>query len=160
MLLHNLRMESSSGNPSYLREVEIKFKKRKVKNGAAEAAVTDAKQVYELFADLQNETKEKLLAISLDTKLKVIAFEVVALGSLVSIAGRPAEVVRASIMVNAYGIIIVHNHPSGDPTPSKVDKEFTKTLNRVCNDLGISFHDHVIIGEGDYFSFAEAGLLE
>jgi len=145
---------------TYLREVEIRFKAKKV--GAktpASKSITDSAQVYQLFKDLENESKEKLIAISLDTKLKIIAFEVISLGSLNALYARPAEAVRAAILVNAYGVIMVHNHPSGDPTPSDPDKTFTEKLARSCQDLGIALHDHVIIGENTHFSFAEEGLI-
>lgn len=153
-------MESSSENPSYLREVEIKFKKRRVKNGMAEASVTDASQVFELFGDLQNEMKEKLITLNLDAQNKIICFEVVAIGNVSSIYGRPMEAFRTSFGVNASGAIVIHNHPSGDPTPSDADKTFTEALVRMSKDMGMVFHDHVVIGEDSYFSFAEAGLLD
>ena len=146
--------------PAYLREVSIKYRKRRIKDGSpVNQPLTDAEKVYALFRDLEDETKEKLIAISLDTKLKIIAFEVVSIGSVSAIYTRPIEAVRASIMVNAYGIIILHNHPSGDPTPSRADKAFTKKLVRSCNDLGIAFHDHIIIGQDGFFSFQEEGLM-
>ncbi len=69
------------------------------------------------------------------------------------------EVFRTSFPVNAHGAIVVHNHPSGDPRPSADDKELTKTLARMASDMGLSFDDHIIIGEGRYYSFAEHGLL-
>ena len=121
--------------------------------------IKGAKQVADLFADLQNEAKEKLITISLDTRQKIICFEIVSLGSLNTVYARPAELVRASIMVNAYGVIIIHNHPSGDPKPSKHDINLTTKLLRSCDDLGIEFHDHIIIGDDSYYSFAEQGLL-
>jgi len=112
-----------------------------------------------LFSDLQNEAKEKLIVICLDVKLKIICFEVVAIGSLCAIYARPVEALRAAIPLNPYGIIVVHNHPSGEVQPSDEDKEFTKKLMRSTNDLGLTFHDHVIIGDGEYYSFSDAGLM-
>jgi DNA repair protein RadC len=108
---------------------------------------------------LQNEAKEKLVLICLDIKLKILCFEVVAIGNLHMAAARPSEVVRTAILVNAYGIIVVHNHPSGEIEPSQEDKEFTKRLKRSTDDLGIAFHDHIIIGDGEYYSFSESGLM-
>ena len=146
---------------SYLREVEIKFKKRRVKSGLpVDQPVTDAELVYKIFKDLENETKEKLITISLDAKLKILCFEVVAIGSLSSVYVRPIEVIRTAIPWNPYGFIIVHNHPSGDSTPGPDDKRFTKELKKAIKTLGCELWDHIIIGENEYYSFAEKGLLK
>ena len=146
--------------PAYLREIQIRYKKKRVKAGSPIGKrIAGAKQVFELFSDLQNDGKEKLVTISLDVRLKVICFEVVAIGSLCAVYARPVEMLRAAIPLNPYGIIVVHNHPSGEAEPSSEDKEFTKKLKRSTEDLGLVFHDHVIIGDGDYYSFVEAGLM-
>lgn len=146
-------------NQTYLKEVEIKYKIKKVNDKAIGHKVTSPKVVAELFSDLQNETKEKLIAINLDAKNKILCFEVVAIGSVASIYLRPMEVFRTSIMVNAYGLIVVHNHPSGEDEPSSEDIEFTKRLKRISDDLGLNFYDHIIIGLESYYSFAEKNLI-
>ncbi len=147
--------------PTYLREIQIRYKKKRVKSDSPVGKkITDARLVFELFSDLQNEAKEKLITISLDVKLKIICFEVVAIGSVNAIYARPVEAIRASIPLNPYGIIMVHNHPSGDPEPSSGDKNFTSKLLLNTKSLGIEFHDHIIIGDGKYFSFAEHGLID
>ncbi len=146
--------------PAYLREIQIRYKKKRVKAGSPIGKrIAGARQVYELFSDLQNDGKEKLIAISLDVKLKILCFEVVAIGSVHSIYTRPFEVLRSAILVNAYGLILVHNHPSGDATPGLEDKQFTKELKKLTDTGGVELHDHIIIGDGDYYSFAEAGLM-
>lgn len=146
--------------PAYLREIQIKYKKKRVKAGSPVGKrITGAQQVYELFSDLQNEGKEKLIAISLDIRLKIICFEVVAIGSVCTVYTRPFEVLRGAIPMNAYGLIVVHNHPSGETKPGLEDKRFTRELKKLTDTGGIALHDHVIIGDGDYFSFSEAGLM-
>lgn len=146
--------------PSYLREISIKYRKKRLKNDApTEEPMNAPEKVAALFRDLEDEAKEKLIAICLDVKLKVICFEVVAIGSVHGIYGRMAEVLRAPIALNAYNLIIVHNHPSGDPTPSQEDKDFTTKLRIYTNDLGINLCDHVIIGEDGFYSFSKNGLL-
>lgn len=145
---------------TYLREIEIRYRKRKVTaEDAVGKPIEAAKQVVDLFADLQNEAKEKLLTIHLDAKNCILCYEVVALGSLNAIYARPMEVFRTAFPVNAHAAIVVHNHPSGDPAPSPEDKALTKTLARMAGDMGLAFHDHIIIGAEDYYSFAEDGLL-
>lgn len=152
---------TTAKKPTFIREIELRYRKRRVKADApVEEPLTDPKMVYELFSDLQNETKEKLLAISLDTRLKMLCFEVIALGSVSSVYARAFESLRTAILVNAYGLIMVHNHPSGDVTPSLQDKQFTLDVLNHTVTGGIEFYDHIIIGRERYFSFAEQGLMK
>lgn len=153
--------ENQKPAPTYIREIELRYRKRRVKSDApVHDPLTDPDKVYELFNDLQNEAKEKLITISLDAKLKMLCFEIVAVGSIDSIYSRPAEALRASIALNAHGVILVHNHPSGDPAPSQTDRNFTYRLLFDTLSLGIDFHDHIIIGDHRYFSFAKEGVMK
>jgi len=155
------KKKAKTQKPTYLREIRILFKKKRVKAGSPVGkSITNAQQIYELFSDLQNEVKEKLVTVSLDSKMKILCFEVVAIGSLNSIYARPIEAIRASIPLNPYGIIIVHNYPSGGPKPSKDDKSFTSDLLINTKSLGVKFYDHIIIGDGEYYSFAEHRLMD
>lgn len=144
---------------TYLKEIEIKYKIKKVKDKLVGRAVTDSKTVAALFHELQNEVKEKFITINLDSKNKILCFEVVALGNLNTIYLKPGEVFRTSLMVNAAGVIVIHNHPSGDPKPSREDKALTKKLKSIADTMGLHFYDHIIIGLEDYFSFADQNLL-
>lgn len=147
--------------PTYIREIELRYKTHQVNEGSpVNEPLTDSRKVFELFADMQNEAKEKLITISLDSKLKPLCFEVIALGSLNSVYARPIEALRAAIPLNPYGIILVHNHPSGDPTPSAGDENFTSNLLINTTSLGLEFCDHIIIGHNKYFSFAEQGVMQ
>jgi DNA repair protein RadC len=152
---------SDSEQPTYIREIELRYKKHEVKAGApVNEPLTDPRKVYDLFSDMQNEAKEKLITISLDNKLKPLCFEVIAIGSINSVYARPIEALRAAIPLNPYGIILVHNHPSGDPTPSIGDENFTSNLLINTTSLGLEFCDHIIIGHDTYFSFAEQGVMQ
>lgn len=145
---------------NYVREVQLSYKKKRVKDDIpTDKSLVNPEIVYKMFSDLQNEGKEKLITISLDTHLKILCFEVVAIGSVSSIHARPIEVLRASIPLNPYGFILVHNHPSGDPSPSQADENFTYDLMFIAEKLGLRFHDHIIIGRENYFSFAKEGLM-
>ncbi len=144
----------------YLKEVEIKYKIRKLKSDKyVGKQVRNSGIIAKLFADLQNEAKEKFITVNLDTKSKILCFEVVAIGSVDTLYFRPMEAFRTTMMVNAHGAIVVHNHPSGDPKPSPEDVDLTKKLERITNDMGLKFHDHIIIGVDKYFSFKDAGLM-
>lgn len=144
---------------AYLREVELKYKITEVDSDVIGGDAGSSAHVYQLFRDLQNETKEKLITINLDAENRIVCFEVVAIGSLKAIHARPMEVFRTSIMVNAASAIVVHNHPSGDPEPSQSDIQFTQRLANISGDMGLKFLDHVIIGTEQYYSFADSGLL-
>lgn len=73
---------------------------------------------------------------------------------------RPREIIGRAIGYEAASLLFAHNHPSGDPAPSKIDKRLTRDLVSVGNILQIKVHDHIIIGDNCYFSFADAGLLQ
>jgi len=71
----------------------------------------------------------------------------------------PREIVKRAIELNSTAIILVHNHPSGDPTPSRGDMEMTANIQDACATLGITVHDHVIVGKDATLSFSAEGLL-
>lgn len=149
-----------NNGPIYIREIEIRYKKRRVrKNAVAPKPLKGPAEVVTLFRDLENETKEKLITINLDSQYKILCFEVVGIGAVNSFYVRPMEVFRTAFPVNAYGAIVIHNHPSGDPMPSEEDVLFTQKLVRLANDMGLEFVDHIIVGRKSYFSFREHGLL-
>ena len=148
-------------NIVYLREIEIRYKKNRIKSGLPKnGIISSAADVAELFRDLENETKEKFITLNLDNRNKILCFEVVAIGSIKTVFLRPMEVFRTAFPVNAHGAIVIHNHTSGDPKPSQEDKEFTSKLCRLAKDMGLVFYDHIIIGQDTYFSFSENGLIQ
>jgi len=104
--------------------------------------------------DLQRESFQVLL---LDGRHRLIAIEEVSLGTLTASLVHPREVFREAIRHAAAAIVLVHNHPSGDPTPSLEDRSVTGRLSSAGRLLGIQVLDHVIVSEGGYFSFQEAG---
>lgn len=155
------KKKTTKRESTYLREIEVKYKRKRVTAEApAGEYAADPSKVADLFSDLQDEAKEKLVAISVDAKLKIIAFEVVSIGSPTAVYAQPFECARTPILVGASGMIMVHNHPSGDPSPSEPDKDFTWQLLRVCLNGGIPLHDHIIIGDGNFYSFANEGWIE
>lgn len=144
---------------AYLREIEVRYKTSEIESDIIGQSITGSAAVAGLFADLQDETKEKFIVINLDTKNKILCFEVVAIGTVNSIHMRPMEVFRTSILVNAASAIVMHNHTSGNPQPSEADIEFTRKLYRIAKDLGLIMLDHVIIGIDRHYSFTDAGLM-
>ena len=111
--------------------------------------------VAEHDATLALRAKEQFVVILLNNKNKVIGTEVVSEGSLSSSIVHPREVFAPALLHHAAAIMVAHNHPSGDPKPSIEDEEITRLLLRSGKVLGIPMIDHVIIGDGNYYSFLE-----
>jgi DNA repair protein RadC len=103
------------------------------------------------------ETREQFRILFLDKKNALIADEVQQTGTVDHTPVYPREVVRRALELSATAIILVHNHPSGDPTPSRADIEMTKTIVETAKPLGIAVHDHIIIGKSGHASMK--GLL-
>lgn len=118
--------------------------------------------VQELLGEeMRKLRKESLRVVLLDTRYHLIRVEEVSIGSVNESIAHPRDVFRPALIASAYGVIVVHNHPSGDASPSQTDHGLTRRLAEAAELLQIRLLDHVIIGEGDpgYFSFKEAGVL-
>lgn len=114
--------------------------------------------------EMQQLQRESLQVILLDTRYHWIRTEQVSLGSLNESIAHPREVFRPAILYSAFAVIAVHNHPSGDPSPSEADHRLTRRLAEAAQLLQIQLLDHVIIGSAlngrkPWFSFREAGIL-
>ena len=103
--------------------------------------------------------KEEFRVLFLDRKNVLIADEVQHTGTVDHTPVYPREVIKRALDLGASAIIMVHNHPSGDPTPSKGDVEMTKEVREAGEKLGIALHDHLIIGRRGHASFKSLGLL-
>ena len=112
-----------------------------------------------LMPRLRYAAKEQFVVILLNSKNKVIGTEVVSEGSLNSSIVHPREVYAPAMLHHAAAIMVAHNHPSGDPKPSLEDEEVTRMLSRSGKVLGIPMIDHVVIGDGNYYSFLENEAL-
>lgn len=99
--------------------------------------------------------REELIVACLNTKNEVNSVNVVSIGSLNNSVVHPREVFKTAILSNAASIVMIHNHPSGDVTPSKEDKEITLRIKESGIILGIKLLDHIIIGNDVYYSFKE-----
>ncbi len=116
--------------------------------------------VYNLLKErIRYWDREHFMAIFLNTKHHVIAVETVSVGSLSSSLVHPRELFKNSIKRSAAALILVHNHPSGDPTPSREDIEITRRLVEAGNIIGIQVLDHVIVGENGFVSLKEHGIF-
>jgi len=118
--------------------------------------IRSAKDVFEYASSkLDGLAQEYFMILHLDSKNRIIKNETVSIGTLNSSLIHPREVFKSAIKESANSIIIVHNHPSGDPEPSEEDKEVTERIIAAGKILRISVLDHVIIGKEAYWSFNE-----
>jgi DNA repair protein RadC len=119
--------------------------------------ITSAKDVFNLMKDkLKDQSQENFIALHLNSKLMVLKEEAISKGILDASIVHPREVFRNAIKSSSHSIIIIHNHPSGDPTPSQEDLDVTRTLIEAGDLLGIKVLDHVIIGSDKYWSWKES----
>lgn len=122
--------------------------------------INSPEDVYRMLYPGMRETKrEMFIELCLDTKNQVIKQETISIGSLNANIVHPREVFKTAIRESAAHIIVSHNHPSGDPTPSREDIEITKKLVETGKIMSIDVLDHVIIGDGRHFSMKEAGHI-
>ncbi len=121
--------------------------------------------VYELLAaEMRALHRESLRVVLLDTRYHLLRIEEIAIGSLNESIAHPREIFRPAILYSAFAVIVAHNHPSGDPSPSEADHRLTRRLAEAAQLLQIQLLDHIIIGapadhRAPYFSFKEAGVL-
>lgn len=115
----------------------------------------------DIYALLREEAavwdRERFVTLILDNKHRLIGVEEVSVGTLTSALVHPREVFKALLLANAAAFAVAHNHPSGDPTPSKEDIEITRRLREAADMLGIRMLDHIVIGRERYVSFVDDG---
>ena len=119
---------------------------------------TAAEIINQVF-DMENQPNEVFAILCLNTKNKIVGVHTISIGSLNASIVHPREVFKAALLNNAASIILAHNHPSGDPEPSREDIEVTHRLVNAGNILGIKVLDHIIIGDGRYISLKEQGMM-
>jgi DNA repair protein RadC len=110
-------------------------------------------------AAMARSTHEEFRVLFLDRKNNLIADEVQSIGTVDHAPVYPREIVRRALELHASALILVHNHPSGDPTPSRADIDMTREIVQAAAALRISIHDHVVIGRGGNASFKALGLM-
>ncbi|MCT8985276.1 JAB domain-containing protein [Shewanella phaeophyticola] len=138
-----------------IREINVKYQFRESQCELAEKTLLRPEDAAKVFDYLKYETKEVFIVANLTTQRAINCVEVVATGCINSISMRPSEVLRTAVILNMPGIILVHNHPSGDPTPSTSDLNFTHKVIECAKVLNIEVIDHVIIGLNRFTSLRQ-----
>lgn len=122
--------------------------------------LNDSSDVAEILKeDMLHEKREIFMALLLNVKLEIESKIIISIGNIDAAPVHPREVFRPAIRKGAAAMIVAHNHPSGDPTPSEEDKIVTTRLREAADILGIRLLDHIIIGEGRYVSMREKGYF-
>ncbi len=122
--------------------------------------VNNSKELFDyLYHTMRDKTRECFKVVFLDAKNKILAAETLFEGTLTASSVYPREVVAAALNHHAAALIFAHNHPSGDPHPSPEDEAITRQLIFACRVMGITVHEHIVIGNNTYFSFADGGHI-
>ena len=141
----------------YIKRIELRLLREKTVPYSR--PINSAANVYEMFSWLSNNVQEEMHAIYLDSKNRVVGYYQVAKGSINHAHIKPADVLKPALLTNAASCILVHNHPSGDPEPSREDKIITEAVKKAAELFGIALLDHIVIGDGRFKSLAEEGYL-
>ncbi|MGO0063489.1 JAB domain-containing protein [Brevibacillus fluminis] len=135
-----------------VRESSLLYPQRRIRTAG------DAVGLFQKFLDEAD--REQFLLLCLSSKNEPTAIHTVSVGSLSASIVHPRETFKVAFLANASSIIVAHNHPSGDPTPSQEDISLTKTLMQAGDLLGITVLDHIIVGsEGTFVSLKEKGYM-
>jgi len=122
--------------------------------------INNSRELFDyLYHSMRDRHQECFTVIFLDAKNKIIAMEVLFTGTLTASSVYPREILLAALQHNSAALIFAHNHPSGDPAPSMDDKVITRQLIMACRSIGVTVHEHLIIGDNRYYSFADHGLI-
>lgn len=134
-----------------VRESSILYSNRKI------SSPSDAIELFKKF--LYESDREQFIVCCMDTKNQPTSINVVSVGTLNSSLVHPREVFKSAILGNSSSIIVAHNHPSGDPSPSKEDIDITERLKEAGKIIGINILDHIIIGDNRHISLKEKGVI-
>ena len=113
----------------------------------------------EVIAKMPWYIPDREVCVAIMLNIRVTGHSLVSLGTLNESIVHSREVWRAACVYNAYGVVLAHCHPSGDPSPSEADRRITRRMSEAAGVLQISLIDHIIVGNGNWFSFKESGVL-
>lgn len=140
-----------------LAELSMRMAMLTAKKGLRFSAPSSVADYY--MERLRHEQREQVLLLLLDIRNGLLGEELLSIGTVKNSLLSPREVFVTALQARAAGIMLLHNHPSGDPTPSFQDVEVTETIKEIGSMMDIPLIDHIIIGDNKYMSFKEAGLL-
>ena len=138
-------------------EIGIRLSQEKMFPGKRVQKAQDVVDYY--YAEMRDKKKEVFHILLLDIRYQIIRDVLISMGSLTETTVHPREVLKEVIKESAAAVIFLHNHPSGNPQPSKQDIELTDRLCKSCQMMGVKVLDHIVIGEDNFYSFAQMGQI-
>lgn len=146
--------------PRYLRDLVVTYRPNPDRVSVYPGAVTTSERAASILIPLLGtEVQEVLAVLYLDAKSQVLAYREIHRGTLDHVQVHPRDVYTPALLISAHSIILAHNHPSGDPTPSPDDIAMTRRMIDAGTLLDVHLMDHFIIGDTRYLSFKETGRL-
>ncbi|HLC42797.1 MAG TPA: DNA repair protein RadC [Methylomirabilota bacterium] len=144
----------------YVKELVLKFRRRPVpEDSPLGLCVGHPEDVWRLMRHLIDEPQEVFCVLHLNAQNILQSVAEVSRGTLSASLVHPREIFRGAIMASAAHLVLVHNHPSGDPTPSGEDVRLTRQLCECARLMDLRIHDHVIIGDDRFVSLAQRGII-
>ena len=140
-----------------IKAVADRYLERKV---VGKRPIHNARELFDyLYFNMKDRHRECFKVVFLDARNQVLATQTLFEGTLTASSVYPREVVQAALEHRAASLIFAHNHPSGDPNPSREDIAITRQLVFACRVMGVTVHEHIVIGDNTYFSFADQGYI-
>lgn len=127
--------------------------------GTSGPPITSPEEAYAQVQQLSQARKETFMALYLDGRRRLLRSEVVSVGTLTATLVHPREVFAPALECGAASLVVAHNHPSGDPTPSHEDRLLTERLSQAGRLLGLQLDDHLVVGRGCFVSLRQIGIL-
>ncbi len=140
-------------------EVELCSDCKRLRAASSSKPLLSSEDILFYLDHFRTKKQEYIVCLSLDSGQKLIARRIVTIGSLTASISHPREIFAGAIADRAAGIIVAHNHPSGDATPSKQDIEMTQQLVAAGQILGVPLYDHIIVARVEHYSFKKNQLI-
>ncbi|MDO4466194.1 MAG: DNA repair protein RadC [Bacillota bacterium] len=139
----------------------VELCKRVLRKSVYQTVIQSPVDVFNWFQmEIGFDKQEQFVVIFVDSKLRIITHKILFKGTLTESSVHPRNIYKEAFLANAHSILCVHNHPSGDPTPSQADISFTQQLFEIGMMMGIELRDHIIVGRNKWFSFKQQKYLD
>lgn len=139
----------------YIKELKIRYVKTKKKNPFYGDTIHCPNEIYTIFKSMQWEDKEQMISVHLNTHLEINCYEILSIGGVGECMISAREIFKGILLSNSPNFILIHNHPSGDPEPSKADLEVIHKIKQQAELIGLRLIDFVIIGDDGFWSLMQ-----
>ena len=146
------------GRALTLKLIAIQELCRRTQQSTLSPAMTSPKLIVDQVTELTKSSQEQVIALYVDARYHLLEKRIIAIGKQNSVQLEPRDIFAPALILPAHGVVLIHNHPSGDPEPSTDDLNFTQRVLTASQLLGISLIDHIIVGKKTWYSFSEHGL--